>query len=415
MHRQTNNSVQAALFSGDAASGEEIPPPVSETPVSDGIPSRPSDLGAVASGSTAPAISSDLLAVITRTVQAAFAAEREKDRLAQTSSVPSSSVISSSGGVPAGLQSTAANMMALGNPLALCSEPSGMPYNNIAVPSFVTTFCAPHMSLATSCSNVESSLAAPLRGVGSSIPFAPSLLSPLDQPFVVGPGFSPVPGKLVAQIVAGKFIELSDLLSANLQLTEPEPQLLLDGRLVLTAQPKKQRRRIEDIASWLEAFTIYTLVTVSHFSHRWRDLTQYKLLILRTYRHFSGQVWLAYDRAFREHAAAIKLTDWSNINVQLFNFHAAGSSVRNQVAQSSGIKPEPTGSSSSLITCISWNKGRCTAPYAHCRFAHRCRLCSGEHRAQSCPSQSTRPTEESKRRASSPAPSSSSSAKSRRS
>lgn len=290
-----------------------------------------------------------------------------------------------------------------------------MPYNNIAVPSFVTTFCPPHMSLATSCSNVASSLAAPLRGVGSSIPFAPSLLSPLDQPFVVGPGFSPVPGKLVAQIVAGKFIELSDLLSANLQLTEPEPQLLLDGRLVLTAQPKKQRRRIEDIASWLEAFTIYTLVTVSHFSHRWRDLTQYKLLILRTYRHFSGQVWLAYDRAFREHAAAIKLTDWSNINVQLFNFHAAGSSVRNQVAQSSGIKPEPTGSSSSLITCISWNKGRCTAPYAHCRFAHRCRLCSGEHRAQSCPSQSSRPTEESKRRASSPAPSSSSSAKSRRS
>ena len=35
----------------------------------------------------------------------------------------------------------------------------------------------------------------------------------LQQPFVVGPGFSPVPAKLVSQIVAGKFVELHELLS----------------------------------------------------------------------------------------------------------------------------------------------------------------------------------------------------------
>ena len=79
----------------------------------------------------------------------------------------------------------------------------------------------------------------------------------LDQPFIVGPSFSPVPAKLVAQIVAGKYIDLSDLLAVNIVQREPEPQLLLDGRLVLTSQPKKQRRRIEDIASWMEAFAIF--------------------------------------------------------------------------------------------------------------------------------------------------------------
>ena len=125
-----------------------------------------------------------------------------------------------------------------------------MPYNNIAVPSFVTTFRAPNMLLATSFSDVASSMAALPCSVGSSLALAPSLPSHLDQPFVVGPGFSPIPAKLVAQIVAGKFIELSELLSVNLQQSEPEPQLLLDGCLVLTAQPKKQRHRIEDIASW---------------------------------------------------------------------------------------------------------------------------------------------------------------------
>ena len=92
------------------------------------------------------------------------------------------------------------------------------------------------------------------------------LVSPLlDQPFIVGPGFSPVPAKLVAQIVAGKYTDLSDLLAVNLVQREPEPQLLFEDQLVLTSQPKKQRRRIEDIASWMEAFFILSLILVSHF------------------------------------------------------------------------------------------------------------------------------------------------------
>ena len=110
------------------------------------------------------------------------------------------------------------------------------------------------------------------------------LASPLlDQPFIVGPGFSPVTVKLVAQIVAGKYIDLSDLLAANLVQRKPEPQLLFDGRLVLTSQPKKQWRRIEDIASWMEVFAIFSLILVSHFLKRWKDLLQCQLLILRAY------------------------------------------------------------------------------------------------------------------------------------
>ena len=64
----------------------------------------------------------------------------------------------------------------------------------------------------------------------------------------------------------------------------------------------------------------------SHFQHRWRDLMSYKLLILRTYWQFAGRVWLAYDCAICQHAAATKLQDWSSMDVQLFNFHSAGAS-----------------------------------------------------------------------------------------
>ena len=56
-------------------------------------------------------------------------------------------------------------------------------------------------------------------------------------------------------------------------------------------------------------------------------LTSYKLLILHTYRQFSRCVWLDYDQAVRQHAAAVKLVDWSALNGQLFNFHTAGASL----------------------------------------------------------------------------------------
>ena len=83
-----------------------------------------------------------------------------------------------------------------------------------------------------------------------------------DQPFVVGPGVSPVPAKLVSQIVAGKYVDLCDVLPANLQVKEPEPQLLFDNRLVLTSQPKESFRRIEDIGMWTEAFAIFYFILV---------------------------------------------------------------------------------------------------------------------------------------------------------
>ena len=90
----------------------------------------------------------------------------------------------------------------------------------------------------------------------------PAVSSPVGS-FIVGPRFSHVPAKLVAQIVAGKYVDLSELLAVNLVQKDPEPQLLLDGRLVLTSQPKKQRRRIEDIASWMEAIAIFSLTFAS--------------------------------------------------------------------------------------------------------------------------------------------------------
>ena len=114
------------------------------------------------------------------------------------------------------------------------------------------------------------------------------------------------------------------------------------------------------------------------------DLCQYQMLILQTPHQFPSHVWLSYDRAFCQHVAATNLVDWSSNNVQLFNFHAAGPSVRGRNNVPSGSL-EPSGSSTSRIVCRSWNRGQCSTPGKACRFAHRCSSCSGAHRDSSCP------------------------------
>ena len=380
--RSTRNSQEAALDT-------EIFPPSSEqngsTPPPTVVPST--SQAAQTPDQPSPAF----LASVISAVRQALAAEQASHLPATPPASSATSVPEAPmpGGVPPSslssgqLDAQVSALAACGvgflpaSAVAASATAQGRP--NFVVPSFVSTFAPPIPALGTSSSHTTIGTASLALGGVSSLA-QPSLL---HQPFVVGLGFSPIPAKLISQIVAWKFVELNELLSVNIVSTECEPQLLFDGRLVLTSPPKKPKRHIEDISSWLEAFSVYSLILSSHFPQRWRDLLQYQLLILCTHRQFAGRVWLAYDQAFREHAAT-NLTDWSAINLQLFNFHAAGASVRSGRDMSDdSIKPH--GASSSHVICKSWNRGRCLAPSSSCRFAHKCSSCFGPHRVGTCP------------------------------
>jgi len=282
---------------------------LSLVPDSEGNSSQPA-VSSPPNSSVAQAASSDLLSVFSATSPSFLAAVASAVQQAlsaqQKASFPGSSLRTSvaiSGGVPAPpthtsqLAAQASSFTASGAGFAAATlamvtpVASGRP-NNVFVPDFVSTFSTPIPSLAFPSSSAMAHATFPSSAAGAS---SVAQLPVLHQPFVVGPGFSPVPAKLVSQIVAGKFVELHELLPANIVMTEPEPQLLFDGCLVLTSSPKKPKRRIEDISTWLEAFSIYCLVLVSHFPNRWKDLLQYQLLILRTHRQFAGRVWLSYD------------------------------------------------------------------------------------------------------------------------
>ena len=153
----------------------------------------------------------------------------------------------------------------------------------------------------------------------------------------------------------------------------------------------------------MEAYSTFMLILTSYFPHRWKDLCQYQLLIPQTHRQFATCVWLSYDRGVSPaRCCYLFLVDWSSIDVQLFNFHAAGASVHGRNDASSGSS-EPSGFSTSRIVCRSWNRGQCAAPFAACHFSHHCSSCFGAHRVSSCPGLSSDKSKtDFKRRASSP-------------
>lgn len=133
---------------------------------------------------------------------------------------------------------------------------------SFVVPSFVNTFvwfCTRPvllllwtLLLSTSAFSASSTFFVPVELLSTNMLTTP--LPVLHQPFVVGPGFSPGPTKIMSQIVSGKFVKLSNLLQANIAQSATEPQLFFDGQMVLTSTSKWSRKK-KWYVTWTEAFS----------------------------------------------------------------------------------------------------------------------------------------------------------------
>ena len=73
---------------------------------------------------------------------------------------------------------------------------------------------------------------------------------------VINPGHAPIPRKLVMKITDGHFLDLADLLSANLRARGKRTQTFLDGFLVVSA-PKRRVVEVLDILTWTETLSMY--------------------------------------------------------------------------------------------------------------------------------------------------------------
>ena len=271
--------------------------------------------------------------------------------------------------------------------------PTSQSSGTLVVPSFISTYNSLGSPSVVSSLPATCSAKLPLvvgGSCGGATGIESSTFPNLNKAFVVGPGYAPIPYKLVFKITAGLFIDLADLLPDNIRAKEIEPHVFSEGKLVVSGS-KKRVVEIADIITWIEAFTIFSMILCHTFPSRWKDLNQYKLLIIQTARCFSDKSWLHYDIAFRKEAAASGSTDWSRMHPDLYNFHtrspvttsaASGSSTSS--ALSLTVPMGSSGNPQSSQYCHSWNDGRCRWPFGRCRFRHSCEACHGDHPSINC-------------------------------
>ena len=126
----------------------------------------------------------------------------------------------------------------------------------------------------------------------SSLTLVPSV----GKALVVGPGYPPILGTLVAKITSNAFVELADLLAENICAQEAEPHTYLVAKL-LVAPAKKRVVEISDILTWIQAFTIYQWIFCSTYraqnNGRSPDNVRLRWIFVRTKFGFGGH----FDRS----------------------------------------------------------------------------------------------------------------------
>ena len=116
---------------------------------------------------------------------------------------------------------------------------------SVTVPSFPSTYSSVGIPVVHRASQLPiSALSAPSLFVYSLVPStsSPTLAPSVSKAFVVVSGYVPIPGKLVAKITSGAFVELADLLAENIRAQEAEPHTYLDGKLLVVPAKNGWRR-----------------------------------------------------------------------------------------------------------------------------------------------------------------------------
>ena len=210
--RQTNTSMEAALFSlphsqafVTGANLVSTTAPTLHMVRSDPVQPSASETVVDLSASHAPvtgqasSLLPDIVALISQTVQAALQA---RDQAAQTPAISASAVPLPASSTSLGSLTSSFLAAGTGFPSgqAASASPQGRPAP-IVVPSFVSTFATPIPALASSSARSLSSvsLTTPISLTAAQVPSSISGIV-AEQPFVVGPGFSPIPAKLVSQM-----------------------------------------------------------------------------------------------------------------------------------------------------------------------------------------------------------------------
>lgn len=234
-------------------------------------------------------------------------------------------------------------------------------------------------------------------------------------------GILPLPPRLHARVLAGEFIDFSDILHAiAIDSKEEEPVSVEVGEgQHLTLSRKRKRKDVSDFQTWSQCFTIYAAVLTSALPARGPDLFAYHFVIASAAKEYAPGAFLAYDITFRRKAAQYHITRWGEIDPHVYSkaftgmrrspgqcalcastFHKSEECdlytqgpARKARTTPTGLKPRPVVPTyRGKEVCLNWNRGKCARDH-DCPRAHVCSVpsCLGPHRAFSCPSRRSSP------------------------
>ena len=220
---------------------------------------------------------------------------------------------------------------------------------------------------------------------------------------MVSSGLPPIPAKLVNRIQEGLFVEMSDLLPDTLTSAEYNA-----GEDHADSRKSKHRRDLS-IMEWVQSFAVYLAVVSRTKPHRIADLLGYQQRIIQASYNRQPGCWADYDRQFRSKASATSSTNWSTIDLNIWNdafpdhnmtYGSSTQSVpRSQYSTrrytSNQTRRAPL---SQQRICLDWNDDpNPDCPHPHCKYDHLCYRCAynprivdNRHKAMFCPNKGKR-------------------------
>ena len=133
-----------------------------------------------------------------------------------------------------------------------------------------------------------------------------------------GEGLPALPKRLVDKIIAGDYVDFSELPPAKGK--SKGPSQALEGQVVViqAAELMSSRKIIPDLATWSQCFNLFAAVVVKQQPERARSLFAYSSLIARCSAKYGWPSWIVYDQNFRQEAAESGNLDWAKVDPSIY-------------------------------------------------------------------------------------------------
>ena len=151
------------------------------------------------------------------------------------------------------------------------------------------------------------------------------------------------------------------------------------GDTVVVTSSATPRRRVDSLATWLEAWSVYAAARIHAAPKLAPQLLAYQCFIASAVKQYPVPAVLAYDASFRQLIAKDPTMRWDKRDVDLYVQVFTGSWSRAPPAGGSD-RPLFDRTTEDVPICRRFNS-RAGCPFGNCTFAHCCNRCRGPHSA----------------------------------